>query len=78
MTDPVQTIIGFDLGHGEMALAQQALTGRAEPEIVVINGKRSQITGLNQQFGQQSDTLGRRQFRQEGSRRLNDRVVGDV
>ena len=44
MTGPVQTVIGFDLGHGEMALAQQALTGRAEPEIIEINGKRSQIT----------------------------------
>ena len=38
--------IGFDLGHGEMALTRQAITGRAEPEVIEIHGRRSQVTAI--------------------------------
>lgn len=38
--------IGFDLGHGEMALTRQAITGRAEPEVIEIHGRRSQVTAV--------------------------------
>ena len=38
--------IGFDLGHGEMALTRQAVTGRAEPEVIEIHGRRSQVTAV--------------------------------
>lgn len=44
MTDTV--VIGFDLGHGEMALTRQAVTGRAEPEVIEIHGRRSQVTAV--------------------------------
>lgn len=39
-------VIGFDLGHGEMALARQALLGQSEPEVIEVHGKRSQMTAI--------------------------------
>ncbi|RCJ24043.1 hypothetical protein A6770_28775 [Nostoc minutum NIES-26] len=39
-------IIGFDLGHGETAIAVTKLSSIAEPQIVDINGKKSTITAV--------------------------------
>ncbi|MFN6475531.1 TIR domain-containing protein [Nostoc sp. DedQUE07] len=40
-------IIGFDLGHGETAIAVTKLSSIAEPQIVDINGKKSTITAVS-------------------------------
>ncbi|MCW5851965.1 MAG: hypothetical protein KIT87_17970 [Anaerolineae bacterium] len=45
------SVIGFDLGHGEMALTRQSITGRAEPEVLEVHGKRSQVTAVAEVTG---------------------------
>ena len=42
----VQEIIGFDLGHGETAVAKAALHSQAHPKVVALGGKRSQVSAL--------------------------------
>jgi hypothetical protein len=44
--DNIEQVIGFDLGHGETALARSSTRGNAEPEILEINRQRSQITAI--------------------------------
>lgn len=39
-------IIGFDLGHGETAIAKTYLSARVEPQIIDIKGKNSIITAV--------------------------------
>ena len=42
----VREIVGFDLGHGETAVAKAALDGQAHPKVVALGGKRAQVSAL--------------------------------
>mgnify|MGYP001095364431 CR=1 FL=1 len=44
--DNIEQVIGFDLGHGETALARSSTRGNAEPEILEVNNKKSQMTAI--------------------------------
>ncbi|MCB9851210.1 MAG: hypothetical protein H6817_10965 [Phycisphaerales bacterium] len=43
--EPIE-IVGFDLGHGETALARTYADGDADPEMLELFGKKSQITAV--------------------------------
>src|SRR5262245_4252823 len=45
MTTPVE-IIGFDVGPGESGVARVGLDGGAEPEMLEINGEKSQVSAI--------------------------------
>jgi TIR domain/Hsp70 protein len=42
----VREVVGFDLGHGETAVAKAALDSEAHPTIVALGGKRNQVSAL--------------------------------
>ena len=42
----VREVIGFDLGHGETAVAKAAVDGQAHPMVVALGGKRSQVSAI--------------------------------
>jgi hypothetical protein len=42
----VKEVVGFDLGHGESAVARISLRPSATPQILEIHGKRSQISAI--------------------------------
>ncbi|NEQ78194.1 MAG: hypothetical protein F6K23_37510 [Okeania sp. SIO2C9] len=39
-------VIGFDLGHGEFSLSEVPMILKEPPQIIEINGKKSQITAV--------------------------------
>jgi actin-like ATPase involved in cell morphogenesis len=53
MSSGVREIIGFDLGHGETAVARAMLDTNAEPELLEVHGKKTQVTaiGLHPELG---------------------------
>lgn len=59
----ITNVIGFDLGHGETALAWVSTNGDPTPKMLEIHGRRSQITALAWQpdgnliIGEQAVTL---------------------
>lgn len=44
--EPIREIVGFDLGHGESALARVRVDSSSEPEMLEIYGEKSQITAI--------------------------------
>ena len=46
MTTPVSEIIGFDIGHGESAVARVIVESAAEPEMLELFGERSQVSAI--------------------------------
>ena len=44
--EPVREIVGFDLGHGESALARVRIDSSSDPEMLEIYGEKSQITAI--------------------------------
>jgi hypothetical protein len=42
----VREVVGFDLGHGETAVAKAALDSEAHPTVVALGGRRSQVSAL--------------------------------
>ncbi|MEM7729634.1 MAG: hypothetical protein AAF311_10215 [Pseudomonadota bacterium] len=63
MTDKDVEFIGFDLGHGETALARAFAQGHAEPEILEYRGTRSLVTAVSKdgptvRIGAEALTLG--------------------
>ncbi len=46
MTENVLEIIGFDLGHGETSIALAPIVTNAEPRMLEVDSKRTQITAL--------------------------------
>ncbi|HYR08625.1 MAG TPA: Hsp70 family protein, partial [Longimicrobium sp.] len=53
MTHRFREVIGLDLGHGETAVAWAALEGSADPAILEVNLRRTQVTavGRHPDFG---------------------------
>src|SRR5262249_15995388 len=39
-------IIGFDVGHGESAVARVGLDGSSDPEMLGVNGEKRQISAI--------------------------------
>ncbi|MEM7735558.1 MAG: hypothetical protein AAF267_07185 [Deinococcota bacterium] len=50
----IRQIVGFDLGHGESALARVQVSGDSEPEMLELYGAKSQVTAVGK------DAQGRR------------------
>jgi molecular chaperone DnaK (HSP70) len=48
---PIDEVIGFDLGHGESAVAGLSLTPKATPLTIPINTRNSQITAVGKYRG---------------------------
>ena len=46
MNTRVLEIVGFDLGHGETAVAKAMMQSDADPEVLTIYGQKNQITAL--------------------------------
>jgi molecular chaperone DnaK (HSP70) len=46
MATEIKEIVGFDLGHGETAVAKAAVRSDAEPELLEVNGRKSQVTAI--------------------------------
>jgi actin-like ATPase involved in cell morphogenesis len=58
-------IIGFDLGHGETAIAKVALDKNAEPEMLELHGRKTQITAIGR-HPQKGILIGEAAFRTPG------------
>jgi molecular chaperone DnaK (HSP70) len=46
MMAPFREVVGFDLGHGETAVAWVRLESQSAPQILEVNGRRSQVTAV--------------------------------